>query len=145
MYDKNHLLNNSVFITFVQIFTAMPYKINWEEEGVYVKWSELTTANENIRLNGEIYGYEKFDTIKYLISDILDSEFPEYTEKEIRIIAKLDAQASIWNKNLKIAHITKKQAFIDLIKSYEDQMHESGWKFMTFDNLEDARKWLSSE
>lgn len=104
----------------------MSYKISWENEGVYVKWSGKSTAEETIKLNGELYGRRKFDTIKYIISDLIDSEFPDFTELELRVIAKLDAQASVWNKNLKIAHVSKDPEFIALIKSYEVQMDDSG-------------------
>ncbi len=123
----------------------MPYKVFWEEEGVYVRWSGLSNAEESIKLNGEIYGYKYFDTIKYIISDTLDAEIPNFSEIDLRIIAKLDEQASKWNPDLKIAHISNNPEFVQLIKSYENKMDDSGWTFMVFDNLEDARKWVDSE
>lgn len=121
----------------------MPYKIVWEKEGVYVKWSGLSDAEEAIKLNGEIYGHRYFDTIKYIISDTLDAEIPNYSETDLRVIAKLDEQASKWNPNLKIAHISNNPEFIALINSYENKMDGSGWIFMVFDNLDDARKWVN--
>ncbi len=123
----------------------MPYKVFWEEEGVYVRWSGLSDADESIKLNGDIYGCKHFDTIKYIISDTLDAELPNFSEIDIRIIAKLDEQASRWNPNLKVAHISNNPEFVQLIKSYENKMDDSGWTFGVFDNLEDARKWVDSE
>lgn len=123
----------------------MPSKLFWEEKGAYIKWSGLITADENIRVNGEIYGCKNFDTIKYLISDILDAELPDFTDTNLRVIAKLDEQASKWNPNLKIAHVSNNPESVQLIKSYENKMDDSEWTFMVFDNLEDAREWVDSE
>jgi len=122
----------------------MPYKISWEERGVYIKWFGIITAEENIRLNGEIYGNKLFETIEYQIGDFIDAEHATFTEREIYVIAKLEIQASRWNKRLMVAHITKDPEIVKAIKSYEYNLRESDWKFGIFDDLEDARKWVKA-
>jgi len=122
----------------------MPYKIQWEEKGVYIKSIGVITAKENVQINGEIYGKKNFDTIEYQISDILDADLSIFNEKDISIISQLDFSASVWNKKLKVAHITKDPELIRLIKQYEKKMGESGWEFMIFDTVEKARKWVNS-
>ena len=122
----------------------MPYKITWEEKGMLIKWFGQATAAENIQSNGEIYGDERFDNIKYQIADFLDADLTKFSDKDASVIAILENQASIWNKNLKVAHITKDKEVIRLIKIYEAQMEKSGWQFMIFDNLKEAREWVDS-
>lgn len=122
----------------------MPYKIIWEDKGIYIKWFGIISAEENIRLNGEIYGTKLFETIDYQIGDFLDAEYATFSERDIYIIATLEKQASRWNKNLKVAHIANDPEIINAIRSYELNMRESGWEFGLFDNLEDARKWVSA-
>ncbi len=133
----------SILLLFLKKTYKMPYKIQWEEKGVYVKSFGIVTANENLQLNGEIYGNKKFDTIEYQISDLLDADLSILNDKNISVISQLDFSASAWNKNLKVVHITKNTELIRLIKIYETRMGESGWQFMISDTLEDARKWVS--
>ena len=123
----------------------MPYKIDWEDHGLLIKWTGKVTASDNIRSNGQMYGNQKFDTISYQICDFLDAEFTDYTDKQIRIISELELQASDWNKSLKVVHITKNPILIQVIKKYEKRMEPSGWKFMICDNMEDARKWVNDQ
>lgn len=120
----------------------MPYTIQWEEKGVYIKSSGIITSKDNVQLNGELYGKKNFDTIEYQISDLLDADLSILNEKDISVISQLDFSASVWNKNLKVAHVTKNSELIRLIKLYENKMGKSGWKFMIFNTVEDARKWV---
>ncbi len=122
----------------------MPYKIVWEEKGVYIKSTGIVIANENLQLNGEIYGNKNFDTIEYQIANFLDADVSAFNDKEISVIARLESSASIWNKKLKVAHVTKDPEFIRLIKVYENQLEKSGWQFMIFDTVEKARKWVNA-
>jgi len=112
---------------------------------MYIKWFGQASAEENINLNGEIYGDKRFDTIEYQIGDFLDVDSVDFSDKEVNVIAKLEMHASVWNKKIKAVHITKDPDLIRKIKLYETQLKGSGWQFMIFDNLEDARKWVSSE
>lgn len=122
----------------------MPYKINWEKNGVYIKWDGIITVEDNIKSNGEMYGKSIFDNIDYQIADFLDADFSYFNEKEASVIGKLELKASTWNKNIKVAHITKNTDVIKLIKNYESQMEDSGWEFMIFDTIEKARIWVNS-
>ena len=122
----------------------MPYKLYWENKGVYIYWFGKVTYEESLKANGEIYGHPKFDHITYQLSDILEADTSLFTPKEVKVIGHLDMKSSIWNKKLKIAHIVTDPEFIALIDIYEKQMEGSGWKFKTFNNLEDARLWAES-
>lgn len=122
----------------------MPYNISWEEKGMYIKiWDEFS-AEENLQLNGEIYGNKNFDAIKYQIADFLEADTSMFTTNDIKVISRLEFHASVWNKSLKVAHITRDANFIKYVKLYESQMEGSGWEFAIFDNLEDARKWVEA-
>lgn len=130
-------------ISILEENKKMPYTIQWEEKGVYIKSSGQITAKDNLQLNGELYGNKNFDTIEYQISDLLDADLSILNKKDISVISQLDFSASVWNKDLKVAHITKNTELIRLIKIYEERMEKSGWQFMIFDTVEEARKWVS--
>ena len=42
-----------------------------------------------------------------------------------------------------IAHITKDQEFVKLIKAYEESLVNSNWVFEIFDNYEGAFDWCN--
>lgn len=121
----------------------MPYKIYWEEKGVYIQWHGVITAKENIRSNGELYGNKLFESIDYQIADFLNAEHATFSKKEIYVIAALEKHASRWNKKLMVAHIAHDPELINSIKAYELKLIDTGWKFGIFDNLEEARKWVN--
>ncbi|MDZ7743709.1 MAG: hypothetical protein U5Q03_18735 [Bacteroidota bacterium] len=123
----------------------MPYNINWEPKGVYIKWSGKITRQENLDVNGIIYGDPRFDLLKYQISDILDSDARALTNTDVKVVASLEARAAIWNKNLLVAHITIDPKLIKQIKMYEEIMKESNWRFGIFDHEKDARQWIREE
>ena len=101
----------------------MPYKISWEEKGMYIKWFGIITAEENIQLNGEIYGNKLFETLEYQIGDFLDAKHAVFSERDIHVIATLEKQASRWNKKLKVAHITKDPEIVKVIVQLKQKIH----------------------
>ena len=121
----------------------MPYRITWEERGIYIKWSGIITAEENIRLNGEIYGNKLFEKIDYQIGDLSEATPSVFSERDIQVITTLEKHASRWNKKLMVAHIAHDPELINSIKAYELKLIDTGWKFGIFDNLEEARKWVN--
>ncbi len=120
----------------------MPYKITWEEQGTYIQWYGECTPEENMQANGKIYGDSRFDLIRYQISDVLQADTNSFTDRNIEVIAKLELKASIWNKSLLVAHVTRDQKLIQQIRIYEDIMKDSNWEFGIFDSLNAARVWI---
>ena len=120
----------------------MPYNITWETEGLLIKWYGNATPEENIKSNGEIYGNDKFDSIKYQIADFLDANTSQFSDKETSVVAKLESKASIWNRNLKVAHVATDPDLIYQIKLYEQMLKDTNWQFGIFSSVNDARKWV---
>lgn len=120
----------------------MPYKIFWEPAGVLIKWYGKTTYQENINANGKLYGDKRFESIKYQISDVQNADTSDFTDNNVKIIAKLESKAVIWNKHLLMAHVTTDESLIRQIKLYEDIMKDSNWKFGIFNTMEEARQWI---
>ena len=133
-----------IFGVFSKII-KMPYNITWEPQGVFIKWFDKCTYKENIEANGMLYGDKRFDSILYQISDILDADTSTFTNQDVTIIAKLEMKATVWNKNMLVAHITKNKELIEQIRLYEAEMKDSNWRFGIFDSLEEARTWIEKE
>ncbi|MCF8230456.1 MAG: hypothetical protein K9J24_16030 [Bacteroidales bacterium] len=123
----------------------MPYKITWETKGVYIKWVGKATREENLEANGKIYGDKRYDSLHYQISDILESDTRELTDRDVKVVACLESRAAIWNKHLLVAHLTRDPKLIDQIRMYEKIMADSNWKFGVFGTLEEAREWIRHE
>lgn len=121
----------------------MPHKTYWEEKGMLIEWSGVIEASEIIKSNGAVYGEKRFDEIRYQINHFIDAELANFTEKEVQIISALELQASQWNPNLKMVHITKVPDLIEIIKRYEKRMEDSGWEFLICGTLEEARNWVA--
>jgi hypothetical protein len=121
----------------------MSYSINWLENGVCVKAEGIYTLEDNLKANGELYGDARFGDLKFQIGDFTDADISEYTLKTANIIGKMESVSTVWNNNLRVAHVTKDQEFIKIIKTYEESLINSNWVFEIFDNYEDAFEWCN--
>lgn len=120
----------------------MPYNLYWEEDLVTINWSGETTYEENIEANGKIYGDKRFDSIKFIVSDLLNADLSLFNLKNIKVIGELDKQSTIWNKEIKAIHIATDPHTLELISFWENTMQESGWEFKIFKSNEEARIWI---
>ena len=120
----------------------MAYEILWDGDCVTTFWSGKPTYEENIEANGVIYGDKRFDKLSYEISVILDVDLSKFDFKKARIVAELDKQSAIWNKQVCAIHVTKNHDALELVKVYEEVMQGSGRTFETFDTLEEATAFV---
>ena len=120
----------------------MSYSISWEDKGVFVKWYDRHTYKDLLECNGIIYGDRRYENIEYEVADFSEVKSFEITEKEALNIGTLEEKSSIWNKELKVAHITTNEAFIKMVNLYADKLKDTKWKIGIFSNKEDAYQWV---
>ena len=116
----------------------------WEEKGLYREFSEHITGEEVLNLNLAIHGDPRFDNIKYVINDFTKVNDFDFSDMDINIIAVTDNVATKSNPRLKIALIVTLQPLMKWADSYCELMKGSPYKTKIFDNLSDAKKWVSN-
>lgn len=65
----------------------MTYILDWENKGVYWKYSGHVSGQEIVVGSTAIYGHPRFDTSKYKLVDFLDIETIEIDRNEVALIA----------------------------------------------------------
>ncbi len=120
------------------------YKIDFERNGVYIKFSEKLTGNDLIQINKLLYSYDQFETMKYQLWDYTNTKEILITEEEVEIIGVLDKAASRWNNSMLVALVGKSDEFASLIEIYKKEISEIDWTCVMFNELDSARLWLNN-
>lgn len=122
----------------------MSYIINWEENGVYCKFSGAVSGNELIQCNGDLYGDARFDDVKYELFDMLDVTELTIKPIDVKKVAGCDRAASRRIRpNVKCALVAIDEHAHILSKVYQSEISESSWEGRDFTTIKDAREWLS--
>lgn len=124
----------------------MAYSTFWEEKGICWELSGIVTSQELFEFTNAFYDNPKSDTIRYQIVDCLNIEKFVLDKEAMAEIAALDYAASLSIGSIKVALVGKNHHVNTLNKkyiSYSDAFH-SCWKIKIFDNMDDARQWISS-
>jgi len=124
----------------------MPYEINWEKEGVLVKFNGTFDYKENMNANIELYSNSKFKNLKYIIWDLSKVSEVSMTEEEAYIAAMHDKLASLRLPQVKMALLAVDKRLKELCYQYvaHSQNIIKEWTFMVSDNIESIRTWVTS-
>jgi len=119
----------------------MAHTLDWEQNGVYWKYSGDVTGKEIIDTSTEIYGDPRFDILKYKLVDFSDVNSINISEEEIKLITYQHAAASKSNARIKNGIVIDKddergKMFADLL------VKSSSWEVRVFDNLAEANSWV---
>lgn len=121
----------------------MSYEHIWEKNGVYRKYSGSTNGEEIIQAMADVHGHALFDSIRYVINDLLHITEHNISSKDIITIAAIDKAAAISNPNIKIAIVATMPTLQMLASLYGDLISVSPYTSEIFTNLDEARNWLS--
>ena len=121
----------------------MPYKNNWEESGLYRKFSGEISGREVLGSNLSIQGDCRYDEIKYVINDFTQIEKYDVCDTDIQLLANVDNVAAISKPNLKIAMVATLESLNDWTHKYCEKMQGSSYVCRVFGTIEDAYAWVS--
>lgn len=121
----------------------MSYEITWEARGVYWKYFGNVSSVEVLKSNEDIYGDERFDTLRYQIADFSNVEAFDADERAIRKVAAMDRIAARSNSQILVALVTDTEHVVQVLKLYEVETANSPWSVGIFRSLEDARRWIN--
>ena len=118
----------------------MTYILDWENKGVYWKYSGHISGQEIVEGSTAIYGDPRFDTLRYKLVDFLDIETIDIDKNEVALIAHQHRAAERSNPYIKNAIVIKSKT--ELTDSFVAFFSDSSWEVKVFQNLDEANRWL---
>lgn len=124
----------------------MPYEINWEMNGVLVRFLGTFNHKENNNATIEILNAPQVEGLKYIIWDLSDISTQKMTEDEAALAAMQDQLASFRLPHIKMALLAQDEQSHRICNRYITSYHSrlTGWDFMVSDNMESIRTWIAS-
>lgn len=122
--------------------TVMPYEIVWEPKGVYRRYFGRSDGAELTQSILDVEGDQRFDELRYVINDMLDSDEILLSSNTMTEISAVDGAAELSNPNIRIAIVADKPAILAVAHAYATAgLHT--YPTRIFSNLADARAWLA--
>ena len=123
----------------------MTFNINWEKQGVYVKFRGNVTAQDLIDANNYVISNAQFDTIEYQIFDFLHIDKFNVSSYDITIIGVMDKSQTDFKKDMKIAILTQDDYVREIIAEYDHLMADTDWVTQIFPNIDSVNLWVSEK
>ena len=120
----------------------MPYTNNWEEKGLYRKFTGTISGIEILEANLKLHLDPRFNNIEYVLNDFTEVSDLRVETKHTSAYAASDKVISDRMIGLKIALVVVTELQINLANAYRDQMKDSNFKCEVFTSLDDAYKWV---
>ena len=120
----------------------MTFNINWDNNGVYIKFRGIVNSQDLIDANNYLISNANFDTIKYQLFDFLDIEEFQIGKADMEIIGTMDKSQSDFKNDMKIAIITNDDYVRKMTVHYDQFMAGSNWITKVFSNVQTARAWV---
>lgn len=121
----------------------MPHNIIWEETGTVWQFSGSVDSDEIFKAGLEYRQDPRSEGKRYRICDFLTIDDIEVTSDEALLIASLDESYAQKNPNVKVAVVAKLRMMKRMANFYVIGLQRSSWDARLFDNLEEARNWIS--
>ena len=124
----------------------MPYEINWEKNGVLVRFWDAFDYNANIKANIDLYKDPRSKYLTYAIWDTSNVTESSLTEDEIIVIAGQDGKESLHMPKIKKALFAPDKNIHSMCEQYcaHCQSWQMGWEFMVSDSMKSIRTWVAS-
>lgn len=124
----------------------MTYKVDWEKNGVLVKFWGIFNYQVNTNANTEVSGDRRLKDLKYAIWDLSGISDVQFPQAHIEMAAIQDQLISYRLPRLKLALLATKKRTRHLCAQYLAQYHtrQTGWQFMVSDDMEKIRAWVGS-
>jgi len=119
----------------------MPYEITQEGRGRIWRFFGKVTMEEFSELDDSTSSDPNIDELRYLIVDFRAADLL-LSEKDAQIIGAKDTGTSLSNPYIKIAVIGKSEKLKKLVSLYSEH---SPLETRLFENLKDARSWISNQ
>ena len=122
----------------------MAYHINWLPRGLVRTFKGTLTIDDFLRSNNEIFGSERFDSMRYMIVDFSEVEEYKATMLDARRVAYLDKAAAKSNPRVRVAVVGMEETH-ELFAEYISIAHDNAWVVKAFTTIPEAQTWLIDE
>lgn len=119
----------------------MNYEIKWEDNGVCVLLFNEVNEQFIEFVNELLITNENFEKIRYQVWDFAEVDNYYLDSEKGREIGALDKEASIWNKEMKVAIVTENESLIAYTKNYIEEIKDTAWQCKLFSKIDKAREW----
>lgn len=120
----------------------MSYENIWEKNGVYRQYCNRITGKEILQAVQDVHGHAQFDSICYVINDLLNVTEHDVSYSEIKTLAAIDKASALTNPNIKIAMVATMSTIQDMASMYGKLINKSPFSCEVFTNLDEAREWV---
>lgn len=121
----------------------MPYSTNWEERGVYRKYTGLIVARDILDAAEEVTGDLRYDDLLYVINDFSVVDNIQLSEEDLALIKAIDNATAITNSRCKLAIVCRNE-HQPLAEQYINAMGKNGFDTQIFETPGQARCWIET-
>lgn len=122
----------------------MPYRITWEQNGVYCQfWVDIETANI-IAMLREVSSDRRFDAIRYWLTDYLAVTQAPVSAQEVDEIIGLEFAHNCSNSRHYAVAVANDAGILALL-NYWTAHHPDRDQLAYFTRLEAARAWIAAQ
>ena len=121
----------------------MPYKLTWEQSGVYRQYFGDVSIAERRASFDEICGDRRFDDLRYAITDYLAVAAYEITKSATAEIAALHIGPLYTNPRIAIAAVATRPDIISTVQDFISHGFTSA-PYRIFGSVEEARQWIKA-
>ena len=122
----------------------MPYRITWEQNGVYCQfWGEVEAANV-IAMLRDISSDGRFDTIHYWLTDYLDVTHQHIVAEEVDEMIALEFAHHCSNSRYYAVAVANDAGILALLR-YWTSHHPDQNQLAYFTTVEEARAWIAAQ
>lgn len=124
----------------------MSYKLEWEDKGLLIRYSDTLSTNDLIKSNSEFIGNPNIETVKYIISDLSNVKDVNINETDVEITKDFAVRSNPINPTAKVAIVSANKELINLIESFilksTAEIQHANYKH--FFHINEAKKWATS-
>ncbi|QCU90573.1 hypothetical protein [Thiomicrorhabdus sediminis] len=124
----------------------MSYKLEWNDQGVVITFSDILSTKDLIKSNSELIGNSRIETVKYIISDFTHIKGATLDESAVEITKDFAVRANPINPNIRLAIVSDNEEIIKLIESFihKSKSEIEGADYQHFTHINDAAEWMAS-
>ena len=125
----------------------MPYRIQWEKNGVLVRFWGTFNFKENNNATIAILENHRFENLKYIIWDLSDIFVQDMTRAEASLAAMHDLLIASRLPHVKMALLAKDKRTLRICDQYVIRCSRAikGWEFRVSDSMANIRTWIVSD
>ena len=121
----------------------MPYQIIWEPPGVHRRFHGHITGAEVLRSLTTMTSDPRFDDMRYSIADYLDVDHYDADQESLTMLSAFHYGAHASNARIVTAAVMNKDEVREVFRRFQAS-YSTPFPLQIFDNLADAREWITS-